>query len=111
MTTRNFRFIVPLIAILAAPAYAGDTLDAAVGGGLGGAAGAAVGNEIGGRQGAIIGGALGAATGAAITTSGDGREHRRSYGEHPAYPPYPAYNGPRSNGHFCLPGQAKKGRC
>ena len=34
-----------------------STLDAAIGGGFGGAAGAAIGNEVGGREGAIVGGA------------------------------------------------------
>ncbi|ANX03201.1 glycine zipper domain-containing protein [Immundisolibacter cernigliae] len=88
---------------------ASDTVDAAIGGGLGGAAGAAIGNEVGGRDGAIIGGAVGAAAGAAITTDDD-RDHyrdgRRRYVEYP-------YDdgGHRHGGHFCPPGQAKKGNC
>ena len=50
-----------------------STLDAAIGGGIGGAAGAVIGNDVGGRNGAIIGGAIGGAAGAAITT--DDKEH------------------------------------
>lgn len=105
MTKILSRYIALLALVLAAPAYAGDTLDAAIGGGLGGAAGAAVGNEIGGRQGAIIGGAVGAAAGTAITTDGD-RDHRRRHVEYPAYD-----GGHRHGGNFCPPGQAKKGNC
>lgn len=106
MTTSTSRYIALLALALAAPVYAGDTLDAAIGGGLGGAAGAAVGNEVGGRQGAIIGGAVGAAAGTAITTDGNRNyDHRRRYVE------YPDYDGGRRHGHFCPPGQAKKGNC
>ena len=100
------RYIALLALALAAPAYAGDTLDAAIGGGLGGAAGAAVGNEIGGRQGAIIGGAVGAAAGTAITTDRD-----RHHDDRHRYVEYPEYNGGHHRGHFCPPGQAKKGNC
>lgn len=101
------RYIALLAVALAAPVYASDTLDAAIGGGLGGAAGAAVGNEIGGRQGAIIGGAVGAAAGAAITTDRD-----RDYDRRRRYVEYPDYDsGHRHRGHFCPPGQAKKGNC
>jgi outer membrane lipoprotein SlyB len=84
---------------------ASDTMDAAIGGGLGGAAGAAIGNEVGGRDGAIIGGAVGAAAGAAITTDRDGDRHRHRYVE------YPEYGDRHHHGHFCPPGQAKKGNC
>lgn len=88
---------------------AGDsTLDAAIGGGLGGAAGAAIGHELGGRDGAVIGGAIGGATGAAIATDPEKPRHARparrtevEYYRRPA----------RNPGHFCPPGQAKKGRC
>ncbi len=105
MHKKPSRYIALLGLALAAPVYAGDTLDAAIGGGLGGAAGAAVGNEIGGRQGAIIGGAVGAAAGTAITTDGDhGHDHHRRYVEYPDY-------GGHHHGHFCPPGQAKKGNC
>ncbi len=105
MTTNRSRYIALLALTLAAPVYAGDTLDAAIGGGLGGAAGAAVGNEIGGRQGAIIGGAVGAAAGTAVTTDGHRDYDRRRYVE------YPNYDGGHHHGHFCPPGQAKKGNC
>jgi hypothetical protein len=93
-----------VIALLGtAPAMAGETMDAAIGGGLGGAAGAALGNEVGGRDGAIIGGALGAGVGAAIATDGhdhDGYERPRR-----------VYYDDHHRGHFCPPGQAKKGNC
>ena len=106
------RYIALLALALAAPAYAGDTLDAAIGGGLGGAAGAAVGNEIGGRQGAIIGGAVGAAAGTAITTD---NHHHRDYDYRRRYVEYPDreydYDDHHHRGHFCPPGQAKKGNC
>lgn len=84
-----------------------STLDAAIGGGLGGAAGAALGNELGGRNGAIIGGALGGAAGTAIATDDPDTAGR------PAIRPQPAYYAP-AVGHpyyHCPPGQAKKGRC
>jgi len=86
---------------ISSPAFALDdeTVDAAVGGGLGGAAGAAIGNEIGGRNGAILGGAVGGAGGAAITTDDDDHDHYRGHDDH--------YRGRD----FCPPGQAKKGRC
>jgi hypothetical protein len=106
--------IALLLGIVAFEVHAdSSTLDAAIGGGIGGAAGAAIGNEIGGRDGAIIGGALGGGVGAAISTdnedqyfmpvgnpeSNDVRYYdRREYDRSPAY-------------RFCPPGQAKKGRC
>lgn len=101
------RYLALLALALAAPVHAGDTLDAAIGGGLGGAAGAAIGNEVGGRQGAIIGGAVGGAVGTAITTDDD-RHHRdgRRYVEYPDYD-----DRHHHRGHFCPPGQAKKGNC
>lgn len=107
MNKKPSRYIALFALALAAPAHAGDTLDAAIGGGLGGAAGAAVGNEIGGRSGAIIGGAVGAAAGTAITTNDDhDHDGRRRYVE------YPNHDGGRHHrGHFCPPGQAKKGNC
>ena len=112
-----YKNIMSSIAIVTAlcgssAAFAGDNLDAAIGGGLGGAAGAAVGNQVGGREGAIIGGALGGAGGAAITTSHEDDHHRyddrrdhyrhddRDYRHHD-------YRG----GHGCPPGLAKQGRC
>ena len=90
-------------------AVADDTADAALGGGIGGAIGAAIGNEVGGRDGAILGGAVGAATGTAITT----RDHREYYRDHDRrrheYDDRRSYR--KSGGHFCPPGQAKKGNC
>lgn len=82
-----------------------STLDAAIGGGLGGAAGAAIGNELGGRDGAIIGGAIGGGVGAAVTTPEEQEKPRdRS--------PSPHHRAPGGHaGYFCPPGQAKKGRC
>ncbi len=85
-----------------------STLDAAIGGGIGGAAGAAIGNEIGGRDGAIIGGALGGAAGAAISTKDDSKQ--KPYNSAPAYQNHPAQNGHPFSYH-CPPGQRKKGRC
>jgi hypothetical protein len=83
-----------------------STLDAAIGGGIGGAAGAAIGNEIGGRDGAIIGGAIGGAAGVAVATEDE--NHRKSDRNR-------VYHAPPSRGHsyqgFCPPGQQKKGRC
>nr|WP_324197262.1 glycine zipper domain-containing protein [Marinobacter sp. CA1] len=90
-------------------AVADDTVDAALGGGIGGAIGAAIGNEVGGRDGAILGGAVGAATGAAITTKDDNEyrhdrdRRRRDYDDRRSHR--------ESGGHFCPPGQAKKGNC
>lgn len=81
-----------------------STWDAAIGGGLGGAAGAAIGNEIGGRDGAIIGGAIGGGVGAAVATDEDKHHEAWRHREHVEYRRQPAY-------HFCPPGQAKKGRC
>ena len=86
----------------AAPTPAGSqSIDAALGGAVGGGLGALVGNEVGGRNGAIVGGALGGAAGAAVTTQD---QHKRTYGYARPYGPVPP-------GHFCPPGQAKKGRC
>lgn len=103
-------YALGLITLLGtAPAFAGDTVDAAIGGGLGGAAGAAIGNEVGGRDGAIIGGALGGGVGAAITT--DGHDDHDRY-ERPRRVYYDDdYGHRRGGGHFCPPGQAKKGNC
>lgn len=91
------------------PVLAGSsTWDAAIGGGLGGAAGAAIGNELGGRDGAIIGGAIGGGVGAAVTTPDDQQKPRRTYRE-----PVPHHTRPGAQPgyRFCPPGQAKKGRC
>lgn len=102
----KFTSLIFLIGMVSTGAYAdSDTLDAAVGGGVGGAIGAAVGNEVGGRDGAMIGGAVGAAAGVAVNTDDDGYEHRdRHHGE--VY-----IDDHHHSGHFCPPGQAKKGNC
>ncbi|GAB5477663.1 MAG: hypothetical protein Marn2KO_11300 [Marinobacter nauticus] len=89
-------------------AVAGDIADAALGGGIGGALGAAIGNEVGGRDGAILGGAVGAAAGTAVTTR-DQREHDRDYDRRRYDDDRRSYR--KSRGHFCPPGQAKKGNC
>jgi outer membrane lipoprotein SlyB len=96
------------VALVAGPALADDTLDAALGGGLGGATGAVLGNEVGGRSGAILGGAVGAAAGTAITVDGD-----RHYDDRHDHDGREVYYVPdrRGQGYFCPPGQAKKGRC
>jgi hypothetical protein len=102
------RYLYLLLALAAINAHAGSsTLDAAIGGGIGGATGAAIGNEVGGRDGAIIGGALGAAAGTAITTddkSGAAPAPRVNYQSAPS-------NGGRGNGFQCPPGLRKKGAC
>ena len=85
--------------------YAGDKVEAAIGGAAGGAVGAVIGDELGDRKGAIIGAAAGAAIGAAIATDDDGHEHGHAA---------PDANGVAHNtssGKFCPPGQAKKGNC
>jgi hypothetical protein len=106
------RYVALLALALAAPVYAGDTLDAAIGGGLGGAAGAAIGNEVGGRSGAIVGGAVGGAVGTAITTDDDDHGHHDRYdGRHVRYDDDYRDGGHHHHGHFCPPGQAKKGNC
>lgn len=105
--------VMSVAALTATTAHAGDTLDAAIGGGLGGAAGAAIGNEVGGRRGAIVGGAVGGAVGTAITTDRD-RDRDRHHHDGRRYVEYPDYDdGYRHGhrGHFCPPGQAKKGNC
>lgn len=111
------RYSLFSLLLLAAAANAGDsTLDAAIGGGLGGAAGAAIGNELGGREGAIVGGALGAGVGAAVTTDSDGHHHHAPRASYPRYDHDHYYDDrPRARRYhsqqFCPPGQAKKGRC
>lgn len=100
---------VMVLASMPAFALDNDTVDAAIGGGLGGAAGAAIGNEIGGRNGAIVGGALGGAGGAAVTTDRD--DHRRDHRRYHDDDYYNHYRYDDRRGHFCPPGQAKKGRC
>jgi hypothetical protein len=100
--------LMMLVGIHGPSVWAGDqSLDAAVGGALGGGLGAFVGSELGGRSGAILGGGLGGAAGAAIATDDNpGPRYvrpRRDYG------PSGVWYAPPSR--FCPPGQAKKGRC
>ena len=53
----NIRYLLLVVTLMVVEANADNsTLDAAIGGGIGGAAGAAIGNEVGGRDGAIVGG-------------------------------------------------------
>jgi outer membrane lipoprotein SlyB len=93
--------------LMAAPVHAHDdrssNVEAAIGGGLGGAVGAVIGNEVGGRTGAVIGGGLGGAGGAAVFTRDDDHHRDGRY--------YDSGHGYRGRGGFCPPGQAKKGRC
>jgi hypothetical protein len=97
-----------LVSLSAAAMADSSTLDAAIGGGLGGAAGAAIGNELGGRDGAIIGGAIGGGVGAAVTTPEDKKAVDRRRYDYDRY-----HRQPDGHPHyrFCPPGQAKKGRC
>jgi outer membrane lipoprotein SlyB len=98
------------LALIPLSSLAGDTVDAAIGGGVGGAIGAAVGNEVGGRDGAIVGGAIGAATGAAITTDDDHDDHGdHRQTEDTRYIHVESQS--QGRGNFCPPGQAKKGNC
>ena len=91
-------------------AWADDqTVDAAIGGGVGGAVGGAIGAEVGDRKGAIIGSAVGAAVGTAIATEDDHHGHKGEKVDIPASSVSHATS--HSHGHFCPPGQAKKGRC
>jgi len=107
MAFKNLIFSIPLL-LTSTQIYADSNLDAAIGGGIGGAAGAVIGNELGGREGAILGGAIGGATGAAIATDGN---HERNNDRSPAVSVN--YKAPANNnsGSFCPPGQRKKGRC
>ena len=108
MAIKTLIFSIPLL-LISTQSLAGSTLDAAIGGGIGGATGAAIGNELGGREGAIIGGALGGATGAAIATDNDKNES--NYNRQPAGNSYSQPTSNNNQGSFCPPGQRKKGRC
>ena len=108
MVIKTLIFSIPLL-LISSQSLAGSTLDAAIGGGIGGATGAAIGNELGGREGAILGGALGGATGAAIAT--DNNKHDHDYDRSSASNNYKAPSNGHNNGSFCPPGQKKKGRC
>jgi len=111
MTTMKLQYLVLSTALVTFGAY-GDssTLDAAIGGGIGGAAGAAIGNEIGGREGAIVGGGLGGAVGVAVNTKDDSRHHSSLPLLKPEYQYRPNYRG-HPHDYHCPPGQRKKGRC
>ena len=108
MEIKALIFSIPLL-LISSQSLAGSTLDAAIGGGIGGATGAAIGNELGGREGAILGGALGGATGAAIAT--DNNKHDYDYDRSSASNNYKAPSDGHNKGSFCPPGQKKKGRC
>ena len=108
MAIKTLIFLIPLL-LISSQSFAGSTLDAAIGGGIGGATGAAIGNELGGREGAILGGALGGATGAAIAT--DDNKNERNYDRSSAGNDYSAPASSNNKGSFCPPGQRKKGRC
>ena len=112
MKMRYFLFSVALVAIEANADS--STLDAAIGGGIGGAAGAAIGNEIGGRDGAIIGGALGGAVGVVVNTADSPDyyspspepkyQYRSKHKKHKKHKKHSHY-------YHCPPGQRKKGGC
>jgi hypothetical protein len=94
--------------LIAGTAQAGGST--ALGGAIGGGAGAVIGEAIGGREGAIIGGAVGGGVGAAVGYDNEERRIRepvrheeRHYYEDRRHAP--------NRGHFCPPGQAKKGHC
>lgn len=108
MTIKTLIFSIPLL-LISSQCFADSTLDAAIGGGLGGATGAAIGNELGGREGAILGGALGGATGAAIAT--DNGKYERNNDRQPASNSESQSATGNNQGSFCPPGQRKKGRC
>ena len=83
-----------------------DSVDAAIGGAVGGGVGAYVGSELGGHSGAVIGGALGGNAGAAVATDGPGG----SIYVAPAVRVMPKHNdqqAPAPPSYFCPPGQAK----
>lgn len=102
-------FIATPLLLISLQSFAGSTLDAAIGGGIGGATGAAIGNELGGREGAILGGALGGATGAAIATKDDKQVSHTE--KQTVNVEYKETNSNSNKGSFCPPGQKKKGRC
>ena len=108
MAIKTLIISIPLL-LISTQSLAGSTLDAAIGGGIGGATGAAIGNELGGRDGAIIGGAIGGATGAAIATD----NHKNSNNDNRLSTDNGYRQPSKSNnqGSFCPPGQRKKGRC
>jgi hypothetical protein len=102
----TFAFVVACA--LSPISYADDVVkDAAIGGAIGGALGGAIGAEVGGKEGGIIGAGVGGAAGAAIATHDDeDNDHPHATPQEVVVVPVP-----QQNGHFCPPGQAKKGRC
>jgi len=106
------RTLLVFAALSTAPAWAGDTTEAAIAGGIGGAVGAAVGSELGGRNGAIVGAGIVGAAGAVIAAhdDDDGNKHRHDVREAPT-DGHVVYVYPNDRPSFCPPGQAKKGRC
>ena len=106
MKIRYFLFSIALVVIEANADS--STLDAAIGGGIGGAAGAAIGNEIGGRDGAIIGGALGGAVGVVVNTA-DSPSHYSPAPE-PEYRYRSKHKKHKKHSYYyhCPPGQGKK---
>ena len=97
--------------------------DAAIGGGVGGAAGGMIGAEAGGRNGAIIGSAAGAAIGSAILTKAShdkyAKHHDRNDDDHYKYTKYhdsdDDYYRHKYKKHKkykkCPPGLAMQGKC
>jgi hypothetical protein len=105
----KMQYLAWALVFVAVETNAGNSImDAAIGGGIGGASGAVIGNEVGGRDGAIIGGALGGAVGTAIMTDNDSH-HSSSHEETHHYYYYPRRSYPASR--FCPPGLAMQGRC
>jgi hypothetical protein len=68
-----------LLAGVAAPSFAGDRGDAALGSVLGGVVGAVVGNGMGGQDGAVMGAVIGAGAGAYIAMDDNDRDRGRNY--------------------------------
>ena len=105
----GFAFLLIVGCAFAATSWADDLVkDAAIGGAIGGGLGGAIGAEVAGKDGAIIGAGVGAAAGAAIATDDD---HEGHDGNHQADAPEVVVVPAPPQGHFCPPGQAKKGRC
>lgn len=111
----SFRALLAALILPTTAAFGGELhRDAAIGGAIGGALGGVVGAEVGGREGAIVGSGIGAVVGTGVTTrnSRDDRYYRDD-GHHARhrYRETHGYHQGRGHGHFCPPGQAKKGRC
>lgn len=105
---RGLALALATCSILSLPAIAAeDSLQAALGGAVGGGLGALIGNELGGRGGAIVGGALGAATVTAVATPGPRRWADPPVHGRPVY----RYDGDEYGRVSCPPGLARQGRC